>query len=162
MAGVSYARRVDRSPKLSRETIGGKVAGPPRSFIWETTTVSTLKITQSDVRKMTRAQLIKLINRLVGEQMTNERAIELNGRVVETIVSEHVTGERRRLPAGVPLEELLVAARIVDSIEPTDNGDGTKTLHLKPHPRLIALHYAFDHYEQDPYDLLRALGFNPQ
>jgi len=132
------------------------------------------KMTQNELRRMTKAELINKIESMPNEAdmvvkplehilttMTDERALELAGQVVEAIVTSIVTSEYQRLPDAT-LEEMLAAGRIVKNRPAEIDDKGTKTLHVVADPRLVALHFAFQKYGEDPYVMLRELGFDPK
>jgi hypothetical protein len=91
--------------------------------------------------------------------MDAHRARELTGGCVVSVLSTIFGPKYVPLPE-VQLHELLEANRIVEAMSPTENGDGTKTLHQVVDPRCVALHYAFEHYGRSPKAMLEALGFS--
>lgn len=56
------------------------------------------------------------------------------------------------------LAELLEANEIVEA-QPPERINGGVRLRTHCDPRIVALHYAFEHYERNPYVMLNQLGF---
>lgn len=97
-----------------------------------------------------------------GGPMTIERALEITGACVRVATSLLIDDERGALP-DCSLEEMLAANRMVESHkeEPvTKDGKTTTTLHMHVAPRAVAAFYALQQYNNDPRELLGALGFN--
>ena len=97
-----------------------------------------------------------------GGTMTIERALEITGACVRVATSLLIDGERVALP-DCSLEEMLAANRMVEAHkeEPvTKDGKTTTTLHMHVAPRAVAAFYALQQYNNDPRELLGALGFN--
>lgn len=86
-----------------------------------------------------------------GGPMTIERAVEINNGITATVLARLVDGEHVPLP-NVSLEELCVAARMIDS-------DPTAPRGMRTAPRGIAAMYAFQHFDCDVHALLGGLGF---
>lgn len=97
-----------------------------------------------------------------GGPMTIERALEITGACVRVATSLLIDGERVALP-DCSLEEMLAANRMVEAHkeEPvTKDGVTTTALHMHVGPRAVAAFYALQQYNNDPRELLGALGFN--
>ncbi len=94
--------------------------------------------------------------------MDIERAKEITSACVHTITARMLHGKVVPLPK-CSLEEMLLANRLVNEMpeKRVDNGNGsiTTTVRVRCDPRIVALHYAFEHYESDPCVMLEALGF---
>ena len=91
--------------------------------------------------------------------MDIEKAREITRRCVESSMSVVMGGPYVDLPADCTLEEMLEANRLVSENRETPGEDGATNVAMTVDPRGIALHYAFEHYEKDPREVLRALGF---
>jgi len=96
-----------------------------------------------------------------GGPMSIERALEITSACVRTAAALVIDGERIPLPK-CSLEEMLVANRMVEAHKEqpvTKDGKTTTTLHMHVAPRLLAAHYALEEHDNDPRELLAALGF---
>lgn len=96
----------------------------------------------------------------VEPAMTIEEAKEINRQIVESSLSRQgfERYEGALLPKGCSLAELLEATRIMTNYQEV-RPDGSTSIYMHVNPRWIAAQYAFEHYSQNPYRLLEALGY---
>ena len=90
--------------------------------------------------------------------MNFERAKEITGQCVRSSMSVVLGPEYQPLP-DCTLAEMLEANALVAANRTTNHGNGHSTSLMTVDPRGIALHYAFEHYNRDPMEMLEALGF---
>ena len=100
------------------------------------------------------------VTRLLNAEMTMERAEAINADCCQTVLSRMVTGKHVPLPTDYTLEEMLTASKMIADSPGKLNAEGKRTFTTYCDPRILALHYAFDHYDSSPLELLEALGFN--
>jgi hypothetical protein len=102
-------------------------------------------------------RIVAMPKRAPSWSMTVERAREITAACVRTCFATTIGEEYVPLPT-CSLLEMLQANEIVAADRGLDNGDGTRTILVNCAPRIIAVHYAFEQYGQDPSALLEALG----
>lgn len=110
-------------------------------------------------------RLTAIIDQFELGKMSMDRARQLTAACVNSAMSligfqTTPSGniEYVKLPEGVPLAELVAANRLVSENQ-TEVIEGKRLVSMVVDDRQIAAMYAFEHYECNPQQLLKAIGF---
>jgi hypothetical protein len=91
-------------------------------------------------------------------RMSIETARLINAAIVSAVVSREIGDATSRLPE-VPLADMLEAGRMVRA-EPPELVPGGRVLHVTVDDGLLALHYAYEHFDCNVRAMLAAGGFS--